>query len=83
METDAKLTARTIDVTGLSDEAIRAVESIVSILREVQNGNGGLSQDSTDSVVFERGLDELTEGLPPLCTLPKDFSRADIYGEHA
>jgi len=32
---------------------------------------------------FERGLDELSEGLPGLPPLPADFSRADIYGEHA
>jgi predicted DNA-binding antitoxin AbrB/MazE fold protein len=28
---------------------------------------------------FERKLDELSEGLPPLSTLPPEFSRADIY----
>jgi len=31
---------------------------------------------------FERCLDELAKGLPPLPALPADFSRADIYGEH-
>jgi hypothetical protein len=37
------------------------------------------AQDAED---FERGLDELAEGLPPLPTLPADFSRAAIYGDH-
>src|SRR5947209_96957 len=36
-----------------------------------------------DDGAFERGLDELAEGLTALPRLPADFSRADIYGEHA
>jgi hypothetical protein len=31
---------------------------------------------------FRRKLLELSEGLPPLPTLPADFSRADIYADH-
>jgi len=31
---------------------------------------------------FERLLNELSEGLPPLPTLPADFNRADLYDEH-
>jgi hypothetical protein len=31
---------------------------------------------------FDRLLDELSEGLPPLPSLPADFSRADIYADH-
>ncbi len=31
---------------------------------------------------FDRLLDELSEGLPPLPPLPADFSRADIYEDH-
>ncbi len=31
---------------------------------------------------FERQLDELSAGLPPLPPLPADFARADAYGEH-
>jgi hypothetical protein len=36
-----------------------------------------------DGGEFERCLDELADGLAPLPTLPRDYSRADIYGEHA
>jgi hypothetical protein len=31
---------------------------------------------------FDRLLDEVSEGLPPLPPLPDDFSRADIYADH-
>ena len=32
---------------------------------------------------FEKGLEKLSEGLPALNPLPSDFSRADIYIDHA
>lgn len=83
MGTEVTQTTRAIDVTGLSEEAIRAVESLVSVLREVRGSNGGSGQNPPDLVAFERGLDELSDGLPPLRTLPEDFSRADVYGEHS
>jgi hypothetical protein len=51
--------------------------------REAQGADGGVGKGSSDLDEFERGLDELAEGLPALPTLPADFSRADIYGEHA
>lgn len=31
---------------------------------------------------FESPLDALSEGLPPLRSLPSDFSRHDIYADH-
>jgi hypothetical protein len=31
---------------------------------------------------FERRLDALADGLPPVPLLPDDFSRADIYDEY-
>jgi hypothetical protein len=31
---------------------------------------------------FDRLMDEVSEGLPPLPPLPADFSRADIYADH-
>jgi hypothetical protein len=34
-----------------------------------------------DQAEFERRLEELAEGLPPLPGLPADFSRAAIYAE--
>ena len=42
-----------------------------------QDGNGNLPAFSVAD--FERELDELASDGP---TLPRDFSRADIYGEH-
>jgi hypothetical protein len=31
---------------------------------------------------FDRILDEMSAGLPPLPTLPENFSREDIYYDH-
>ncbi len=42
-----------------------------------QEGNGNLPAFSVAD--FERELDELATDAP---TLPRDFSRADIYAEH-
>ena len=50
--------------------------------REARFGNGSLDHGPSRLADFERGLDELSEGLPPLPTLPPEFSRTDIYGEH-
>jgi hypothetical protein len=82
MATNAQQTARCINVTRLSEEAIQAVESIVIPLRERANDHAELQQSVPDLTSLEQGLDELLEGLPILSTLPDDFSRADIYGEH-
>ena len=82
MGSHGQQSTRSIDVTGLSDEAIRAIESFVGLLRERGGGNETPEQAVPDPVEFEHGLDELLEGLPSLGTLPDDFTRADIYGEH-
>lgn len=39
--------------------------------------NGNLSLDELDQL-----LDELSSGLPPLTSLPTDFSRSDLYVDH-
>ena len=82
MGTNANQTARSIDVTGLSDDAIRAVESLVVLLRQPQHSKEELGRETPDPASFEQGLSELSEGLPTLSTLPDVCSRADIYGEH-
>ena len=82
METNPQATVRSIDVTGLSEEAIRAVEALVVSLRESRSDKDRSDQEATGSASFEQGLSELSEGLQTLVTLPDDFSRADIYGEH-
>jgi hypothetical protein len=82
MGTNAHQIARSIDVTGLSEDAIRAVESLVVLLRQPKHNNEERGRETADPASFERDLSELSEGLPTLSTLPDDFSRADIYGEH-
>ena len=51
--------------------------------REAQGANGGSRKEAANLEEWERVLEKLAEGLPALPTLPADFSRADIYGEHA
>jgi hypothetical protein len=72
----------------LREKATRSGLTLESYLqrladREAQAGNGTPHPgDDLSPEEFERCLDELSEGLPPLTSLPEDFSRADIYGEH-
>ncbi|HJT77189.1 MAG TPA: hypothetical protein VJ739_08305 [Gemmataceae bacterium] len=72
----------------LREKAARRGRSLEAYLeeiadREARDTDGASDQAPTDAADFERCLDELREGLAPLVTLPADFSRADIYGEHA
>jgi len=53
------------------------------VAREAQGADGASWMEPANQEEWERGLEELAEGLPALPTLPADFSRADIYGEHA
>jgi hypothetical protein len=64
--------------TGKTLEAL--LEEIAD--REAKSSDAAAGQVPADQDGFERGLDELSEGLDPLPRLPADFSRADIYGEH-
>jgi hypothetical protein len=53
--------------------------------RDTQAANAGPEIGSAVQVSpaeFDRRLDELSEGLPPLVTLPTDWSRADLYANH-
>ena len=54
---------------------LTVVEYLQSLVKE--EGNGNLPAFCVAD--FERELDELATGGP---TLPRDFSRADIYAEH-
>jgi hypothetical protein len=50
--------------------------------REARSGEKAIQGSALTSTEFEHFLNELAEGLPPLPSLPPNFSRADIYGEH-
>ena len=72
----------------LRQKAARSGQTLEAYLeavadREARASDAVADQAPPDLSEFERGLDELPEGLPPLPTLPADFSRADVYGEHA
>jgi hypothetical protein len=70
--TDSK--SRTIDVTGLSEKAIRAVESLVATLRE-----------QADPAIHFRSPDEWSKALyewaasHPVLPNSADWSRESIY----
>jgi hypothetical protein len=69
----------------LKEKAAKSGQTLEAYLntiaeRVAQEPDIGHGKSPADLDEFERGLDELSEGLP---ALPADFSRADIYGEHA
>lgn len=57
------------------------VKKLVRQLR--QNGKRSASAHEKRLEHFDRLLDELGKGLPELPLLPEDFSREDIYLNHA
>ncbi len=72
----------------LRENASRAGRTLEAFLeeiaeREARLGGPAPGTGAQDLNEFERGLDELADGLTSLPRLPADFSRADIYGEHA
>ena len=76
----------TIDVSGLSPDAVRAVESLVTHLRSAAGQTSPtipqfLSDPRPTDEEFDWLLNELKSG-PCVPLLPPDFSRADIYDDH-
>jgi predicted DNA-binding protein len=71
----------------LRERAARRGRTLAAYLEEVVedlsraedevSGSGPLDSDE-----LERRLEELASGLDALPSLPADFGRADIYGEH-
>lgn len=71
---------RTIDVSGLSEEAVRAVELLVSQLRSPQRlpaERGGIGSFASYEE-WSKALREWAEGHKPL-DRPADYSREGIY----
>jgi len=75
MDTVAHQTSRTIDVTGLPDEAVRAMQSLVAILR-TQPGAGGPSFASREE--WASAVRAWAESHQPGAT-SADWSRESIY----
>jgi hypothetical protein len=73
-----------IDVSGLSPDDVRAVESFVTHLRSPGPRPAAprlVTDPPPTDEEFERALRELAAG-PPVMTLPADWSRADLYDDH-
>jgi hypothetical protein len=72
---------QTVDVTGLSEEAVRAVESLVSLLRgQKQPPVQGEVAAFRSHEEFAKALREWVESHPRRDTLADD-SRESIYGD--
>jgi hypothetical protein len=68
-------------------ESGQPLEGYIQRLIEREAGDSGALTPPGEQVPlslaeFDRLLDEVSEGLPPLPQLPADFSRADIYADH-
>lgn len=72
-----------VDVSGLSPDAVRAVEEFVSRLRATGGAPAPrfVSDPRPTDEEFDRLLKALASG-PPVPTLPADWSRADLYDDH-
>jgi hypothetical protein len=79
-DTERRLRERAAE-TGQTLEAY--LQQLIEREADRPSEAGTLDQQSPLSdEEFDRLLDELSEGLPPLPPLPADFSRADIYADH-
>jgi len=70
----------------LDEHAARAGRTLEAYLeelveRDTQIAHGGAA-DQLSLDEFDQRLDDLSEGLPPLSSLPADWSRTDLYAEH-
>jgi hypothetical protein len=75
MELQTQHPQRSIDVTGLPEEAIRVVESLVSLLRAgPQAGRVGFASPEA----WAKAIREWAESHSPRAT-PADWSRESIY----
>jgi hypothetical protein len=70
---------------AIIDQVLRLPpEDVEKVLRFVEtlHPEAGPAMAPVSDEEFERLLDEVSAG-PTLPPLPRDFSRADIYGDHA
>lgn len=78
---------------GVSPRVVSVIEAAGHVAEHVADLRMATAPDEAlilqvDSAVhvspaeFNRRLDELSKGLPPLATLRADWSRADLYGDH-
>jgi hypothetical protein len=78
MEAKPRQRKREIDVTGLPEEAIRAVESVVSVLRGQPGTAGGPTHSSREE--WAEAIQAWAENHPRI-QKPADDSRESIYAD--
>lgn len=72
--------SQVIDLTGLPRNAVRQVEKLVEHLRSVNDADQPRKRLSMKE--FDRVLDELGNEIPENPSLPRAFTREDIYFDH-
>jgi hypothetical protein len=72
--------SQVIDLTGLPRNAVRQVEKLVEHLRSLNEAEQPRKRLSMKE--FDRVLDELGAEVPENPSLPRAFSREDIYLDH-
>ena len=71
-----------------AERGLELAEYVREVLEELAGASGEgqvtplFARPGVPAEEIFRRLEELSAGLPPLPPLPRDFSRADIYGEH-
>jgi hypothetical protein len=76
-ETESKQTYRSIDVTGLSEPAIRAVEDLVALLKG-EPARGGMPPQFASRQEWRKAIRAFAAGHEPAGT-NADWSRERIY----
>ena len=68
---------------ALADQAAALGLDVQEYLRRhIAGGNGQGSTEKVSPSDVDQWLDEISEGLPSLTSLPHDLSREDIYDKH-
>ena len=70
--------SRSIDVTGLPDEAIAAVEQLVTLLKKQQAQEGGVPAQFSSREEWRKAIREWAASHPDLST-SADWDRESIY----
>lgn len=79
-ETERRLRDKAAQIGLALEASLQQVIERDALSTEAGAANYPGQQMSQDE--WERLLDALSDGLPPLPTLPADWSRADIYDDH-
>lgn len=79
-ERDSRLKRRLVRLRG---ERKRVALKLAELDRQISRLKPSQGEGKIPSAgQLNRWLDDLADGFPAVSTLPTDFSRADLYGDH-